>query len=184
MGWLYSEAWPTASAMRDHLRDSLTRSGYDIVKDALTHYGRHYYAAIRKDGKTFIFVALIERDRIGYGYKDMDESMGPNNVDCPLSILDAASPVEDLYSGDPLEWATKWRANVRAFHAAKKASRASAKSVKLGDKVWIANARGNPFTVASVGRATKKIYGVSDDPSYGGYWVKLPVSRIERVEPV
>ncbi len=119
MGWLYGSEWNSASAMRDELRRSLTAADYTIVKDALTSYGRHYYAAVKsnKTGKTNIFVALLAKSRDGWGYKDMDESMGPYNYDCPLGILNAADPVEKLYSGWALETATNWRAKVRAHWA-------------------------------------------------------------------
>ena len=174
MGWTYSDSWGSASAMRDYLRGSLTSAGNEIVKDALVGYGHRYYAAIKgKDGHTGIFVALINGSRAnGYGYKDMDESMGPCEHDCPLSVLDAASPIEDLYGpvkeDGGAKWATDWRAKVRAYHAKRAEGRATAKTLKRGDKVWIKNARGNPFTIVSIGAATKKIYGdVSGVPLHG-----------------
>lgn len=199
MGWLFSESWPTASAMRDHLRDELRTSGYEIVKDALVAYGRRYYAAVKFTGtektapdypglgKTSIFVALLAKhggDYPGWGYKDMGESSGPNEVDCPLSVLDAASPVEELYTGSSLEWATNWRARVRAHWASKTASRATVKTLKPGDKVWLKNTRDNPFTITErpawhPGRGAGKLYGYG---ASGGFY-RLPKTRIERVEP-
>jgi hypothetical protein len=115
MGWTYSPSWPTAEAVRNALHQSLTASGYTVHGDALTPGdGReqHYYAAISKDGvPRTVFVALIERgDRYGWGYKDMDESMGPYVYDAPLRLLEDLGP-------PPNEWAAKWREGVRANHA-------------------------------------------------------------------
>jgi hypothetical protein len=183
MGWTYSESWGSASAMRDHLRESLHGSGYEIAKDALVAYGHRYYAAVTKEGKTSIFVALINGDkRNGFGYKDMAESMGPCDVDCPLSVLDAASPIEELYgpvTGDgSAKWATDWRAKVRAYHAKRAEGRARAKALAPGDLVWVTGARGNPFTISSVN--PKRVLATS--PDYDGV-VRLPKARIERVVP-
>jgi hypothetical protein len=39
----------------------------------------------------WIFVCLLRKDRgYGWGYKDMDESMGPYYYNCPLKFLDMA----------------------------------------------------------------------------------------------
>lgn len=195
MGWLFSESWPTASAMRDHLRKELRHSGYEIVKDALTSYGRHYYAAVKflgrpeTDpscaglGKTGIFVALLDRDpSSGWGYKDMSETMGPCEVDCPLSVLDAADPIDVVYSDWPdtpeggRAWARGWREKVRAYHAEKAASRATAKALKPGDRVWLKRTKDNPFTIASVDGRKLRGYGAS------GVLYRLPRTKIERVE--
>lgn len=196
MGWLYSSGWPTASAMRDHLREELTKSGCTIKKDALTSYGRRYYAAVVNpkldSGKAHIFVALInsymESGARWFGYKDMDEFCGPCEVDCPLSVLDAADPLGD----DPTVWgyktaaeggfkyATDWRAAVRKYWADKAAARTAAKGLKYGDYVWLTKGRRtmNPFRIVEVG---SKIRGVAADDKQV---YRIPKTWIERVEPV
>lgn len=184
MGWLYSESWSTPTAMRNHLRDELTRSGYTIKKDALTKRAHNYWAAIEKEGRTSILLCLINGSPRGggYGYKDMDEFMGPVEEDCPESLLALASPIPDC--ADPAAcaaadetfrrcsscWAREWRTRVRAYHADRRARLALYKTVKVGDKVWIKNAAYNPFTVTS----TKPFRGW---PNY-----RLPHTRVERVE--
>lgn len=194
MGWSYG--WESSAAVRDHLREQLRGAGYVIVRDALTAYGRHYYAAVRYEkpggdaarlGQTSIFVALLNgstrRDRFGdadphaWGYKDMAESMGPCEVDCPLAVLEAADPAESLYTGDSLEWAAGWRARVRAFHAA----RAAASTLNTGDRVWVRHSdpAANPYTVQ--GRQKRRVYCTRADRPGQFYW--LPTAdRIERIE--
>jgi hypothetical protein len=44
-------------------------------------------------------------DGYDFGYKDMDESMGPVEKSCPKRIIDKASPLRD-----PTGWAGQWRA--------------------------------------------------------------------------
>ncbi len=190
MGWLYSEGWPTAGAMRDHLRKALTEAGNEIIKDATANFGRTYHAAVKKNGVTSHFMALInsyKRDgATWFGYKDMDEGMGPCEKDCPVSVLDVLSPVEDIYGpvkeDGAAKWATEYRAACRAAAAEKKASTATAKALKSGDKVWLKNTKNNPFTVSSAGKNAKGTFRVLgyDERGVGPY--KLPVARIEKVE--
>jgi hypothetical protein len=45
----------------------------------------------------------------GWGYKDLDESMGPYYFSCPLKYLDMV-PI-DRYGGN-----AEWRAGVVAYH--------------------------------------------------------------------
>lgn len=78
-----------------------------IVKDALV--GDVYYAAMRstKTGKVWALVALTDAENYEFGYKDMDETVGPCCYECPNSILDLLSPTDSDY-------AKEWRANCRA----------------------------------------------------------------------
>lgn len=53
-----------------------------------------------------IFCFLLEGDRKGgWVYKDLDETMGPCDISCPLSFLEMVP--------DPGGYATEWRARVR-----------------------------------------------------------------------
>ena len=65
------------------------------------------------NGITFAVLYLIKgpaygnkNDRDGWGYKDVDETMGPYKHDFPVSWLDLLSPVES-------EYAVEWRERVR-----------------------------------------------------------------------
>jgi hypothetical protein len=177
--------------MRDHLREELTRNGLNTIKgDALTKRAHNYWAAVTgKDGKTFIFLALINGSPRGggYGYKDMDEFSGPVEDDCPLKILDLADPLPPC--SRPAEcstkkeswekcsncWASEFRTRVRAHHAARRAKLALQKTLKPGDKVWLKNVKDNPFTVSSV-----LPFRGYDVKGYGPY--RLPKTRVDRVE--
>jgi len=55
----------------------------------------------------WIGVYLLRKDKgMGWGYKGMDESMGPNVCDCPLKALKLAPKVENQ----------AWRDRVHAWH--------------------------------------------------------------------
>lgn len=74
-------------------------------------------------GEKFIGCYLLGADRGGWGYKDIDESMGPFEINCPLVYLDMVPC--------PGGRATEWRAKVR-----EKALRDSAiRSAKVGDVI-------------------------------------------------
>lgn len=77
---------------------------------------------LRKDtGETKCFIAchlLAPHKAFGWGYKNMDESMGPYYYSCPLAYLDMAP-----------EACPEWRQGVRDWHAR------MSRKVSVGD-VW------------------------------------------------
>lgn len=59
------------------------------------------------DGKyRFIAVFLTTGSGRSFGYKDMTESMGPYNYECPRRLIEQASPLQD---GPASAWAREWR---------------------------------------------------------------------------
>ncbi|MDX3911143.1 MAG: hypothetical protein QHC67_15185 [Sphingobium sp.] len=80
---------------------------------------RVYYAAAQVltdgiAGEVFAIVCLVRwnpRDKEGYifGYKDMDETMGPCEDQCPRHILDLLTPTDKAYA---LDWRRRCRANL------------------------------------------------------------------------
>lgn len=62
-----------------------------------------------KPANRFIEVWLLENggERHGWGYKNMDESMGPYYNNCPLSYFEDASL--------PVHYAKQWRENCRKY---------------------------------------------------------------------
>ena len=117
MGWLYMKSLDGHATPKAYLDNQFTfnnESGaqYEVLKSALKNL-RTYYAAVEardKEGALSVFavVCLVRynpRDKEGYifGYKDMDESMGPAEDECPASILDLLTPPSS-------EYAKQWRA--------------------------------------------------------------------------
>jgi hypothetical protein len=86
-----------------------------VLRSALVRM-RTYYAAVEqirpgKEREVFAIVCLVRYnpcDREGYvfGYKDMDEAMGPCEAECPVAILDLLTPTDKNH-------ALAWRARCR-----------------------------------------------------------------------
>jgi hypothetical protein len=78
--------------------------------------GDHLWAVKEaQNGERYVALFLLERDHGHWGYKDLDESMGPNAVDCPLRFL-------ELATAKPTGYAAAWRERVREFHQGKEAA--------------------------------------------------------------
>jgi hypothetical protein len=129
MGWLYMtrggmNGHPSAKA---YLDDQFTYErpteaggsrGLKVIASSCLQ-NRVWYAAaqIMTDGVGGDVVALIclvrwnPRDKEGmiFGYKDMDETMGPHEAECPARILDLLTPTDREYA---LAWRAKCRANL------------------------------------------------------------------------
>ena len=119
MGWLFMQtlggfSGPTAYLDHQFTSDRPERRSR-VLRSALVSM-RTYYAAIEllrlnKPREVFAAVCLVKynpRDREGYifGYKDMDETMGPYESACPAAILDLLTPTDS-------ESALQWRARCR-----------------------------------------------------------------------
>jgi hypothetical protein len=80
-------------------------------------------------------IQSVPKDHYNFGYKDMEESMGPYGCPCPPSIIEAASPLRDPIGPEPeyssLRSARAYREGSLAAHKAKAAKRA----LKVGAKV-------------------------------------------------
>ncbi len=128
MGWLYMQSLGGHFGPRQYLDAQLTYATPEItskvLRSALVSM-RVYYAAVEhvhhatEKREVWAAVCLVRynpRDREGYifGYKDMDESMGPCEADCPEPILDLLTPSDRGY-------ANEWRARCRENAAARRA---------------------------------------------------------------
>jgi hypothetical protein len=107
MGWTVLPRPDKPLAYMDRV---FTGPGLTVLRSALV--GFTYYAAVQhSDGSVFAGVALLRYCRDGqFGYKDMDESMGPNEARCPKSILALLTPTDRPY-------AIEWRDRCERYHA-------------------------------------------------------------------
>jgi hypothetical protein len=110
MGWLFG--WDTRKSLVDHL---ITGNGVKTIKSCSV--GNNLMTVqeyTNKENETIRFacVYLIKGppfgrdDGYGWGYKDVDESMGPCQTAFPLAWLDLLSPTDSQYALD-------WRKAVR-----------------------------------------------------------------------
>ena len=93
MGWTLMSEKPASpdAYFREQFGDRYT------VVDSATVDLSEYYAAIEDtgSGEVSCFVAMIRWQRDAFGYKDMDERMGPVIDSCPERILDLLTPLPD-----------------------------------------------------------------------------------------
>lgn len=123
-----------AQAIRDEL------ANIDASARVLTYrvIGRRLWflaeqRAGERAGTKWIGLTLIDCRGRDAAVKAMDESCGPCYYDCPLSFLDRADPPVGTY-------APAWRAQVRAFHAARLLKRrviGPGARVELADHIYV-----------------------------------------------
>jgi hypothetical protein len=136
MGWLFTPGGSRKSVIADITRShestinhgdgNVTRNVFDVVKHcfkgAVTHQGnlwclcryQSYYNGVLQDEKRWVMLCLMaysKRDE-GWGYKDVDESMGPLEVGCPQSYIDACTEPSNDYAREWREKATAHNAKV------------------------------------------------------------------------
>ena len=125
MGWLFMSSLEGHQGPREYLDAQFTyeRPGLSskVLRSALVKM-RTYYAAVEllKEGcerEVWGCICLVKynpRAADGYlfGYKDICESMGPCETECPAAILDLLTPTCNAY-------ALAWRAACRQAAAAR-----------------------------------------------------------------
>lgn len=114
MGWTFINNITKQQLIDQELRSpNAWAEGVELLADRVV--GDHYWAAVKDpNGVVSIFLALLEKDKLGWGYKCLCETVHPYHYDCPLSLLNMAS--EPAYN----EYAREWRQKVREFHATTK----------------------------------------------------------------
>jgi len=141
MGWLFSHSWSSPSDVRDSLNRE--RGNLKLVAQKATNYGRHLWSVYETpEGDRFVNLDLMERGSDGsWGYKDMDETMGPFYYDCPLSLLKVAGPTKH-------DSARRWRDEVEARQARKSRKLTVGLRVDLyGKRYEVLEVKGRSYTV-------------------------------------
>lgn len=132
MGWLFG--WSSRKDLVEHLTEK-HGGNYKTIKSCSV--GNNLWCVHeftdQHSPRRFICLYLIKGpafgrvDRHGWGYKDVDESMGPSEIGCPASYLDLAQP-------EPTEgYAVEWRKRVRGRAEKLKAAKPGARFVKTNE---------------------------------------------------
>ena len=145
MGWLYCAA--SRSDLIAHIkRDIQTSTNLTPIEYSTT--GNFLYALVdvhptetKPAYKTILVFKMAggnsDSPHYRWGYKDMDESMGPYAYTCPLKFLDAST------CDSP--FAIAWRAACREAHAKKAAIAKGSKSLKVGLTYLFTDAPDTPW---------------------------------------
>lgn len=117
---------------------------FRVLKSSMV--GKIYYAAIEisRGGKVeqvFATTAITStnmKDYYNFSYKDLDETMGGCNYDCPVGILNLLTPTDN-------EYALQWRAECLKQQKKKKEKENLRKSLIQGKKYLIKLWNGKTF---------------------------------------
>lgn len=126
LGWTWTAATHIRNGKIDrkaecdaYFMEGLNRGFYQVLKSSMV--GSTYYAAVKalkkcnpdgdgyldippEEQSVFAVIFLTSTDKksaFDFGYKDMDETVGPYKYDCPRAILNLLSPTDNAYA---LEW--------------------------------------------------------------------------------
>lgn len=82
-----------------------------------------------------VFKIKSVRDAYNFGYKDMEESMGPCGCECAPSIIAAASPLRDPIGPEPEYSSLRSARDYRERSLAMSKAKAAKRNLKVGTKV-------------------------------------------------
>ncbi len=135
MGWLFRNGYSRKALIEERTKnwERTTPDGMTVTTSRLAHcYRGGVFAGVLwtvwertftkneievQPAERWIACDLLRHQRdYGWGYKDMDESMGPYYYSCPLKYLNLV-PIEQFGGNE------EWRANVRRYHARQQAKR-------------------------------------------------------------
>lgn len=115
MGWTFTHREKGISNL-DWFRGEFSSAE---LLDVATKGGVAYGALRTPEGDVVALVILtrwVRGDYYNFGYKDMDEGMGPCEDDCPRRIFDLLTPLPPEQADPSVErnWAAQWRKRVQA----------------------------------------------------------------------
>ena len=136
MGWTYLYGKPRD--VEQEIRSLFTPADptsyqYEILK--LSRYGSTWYAAVRttnlqtQHSEVWAAVILTKVDKGDWGYKDMDETMGPHEANAPISLIKLLDPTENRYAN---EWRERCILNARARNRKPPTKFKTAKPISFG----------------------------------------------------
>lgn len=141
MGWLFTQG-QSRSELIKRLTATTEHSGTKWETIAKQCVGNHLWTVTQitraaGESQRFIALYLLQNggERLGWGYKDVEESMGPCEVTCPVRFLDLAPLADSPY-------AAAWRERVCESHAR------CSQSLHVGQSVKLTN--GNSYRITSV----------------------------------
>ncbi|MDD2878318.1 MAG: hypothetical protein PHT60_14100 [Acidiphilium sp.] len=147
MGWYYQPIGGRSTADKDRflrgeieqIADKPAKAGIKVIKSAFV--GSTWYAAVQisipdQTPYTVAYVYLTQMGRDSdFGYKPMDESVGPCEVDCPVGIMKLLTPIEQLPG---VGYAADWRARVEAAREQKATLRQHRTRIASGTRIHFA----------------------------------------------
>jgi hypothetical protein len=133
MGWLFTEGQSRREVIHARLHRQW-REGYS--GSCLAHALRgnilwSVWKLAKPNGISERFIAcdvLASKRDYGWGYKDLEESMGPSYYSCPLAYLRMAPAANE-----------GWRSRVREYHEWRKTRKKAIRDLRIGETVPLAD---------------------------------------------
>ena len=119
MGWTYSHKpkWQTVQSFLEERFNCVNESGsWKILKCKSSIREAYIALEVIHTGQPRRVVGVVcllgydKKSHYNFGYKDMDEGMGPYSYNCPAEILDMLTPTDNEYA---LKWREKCRETLR-----------------------------------------------------------------------
>jgi hypothetical protein len=199
MGWLFmhrgglgghasAKDYLDAQFTYEHTLEEGGTRGLKVLASSCPH-NRVWYAAAQAmtngvGGEIFAIVCLVKwnpRDKEGYifGYKDMDETMGPCEANCPTRILALLTPTDNKH-------ASQWRERCRQNAARRQRKLTNGDRIRLDRPLTFTDGHeGAEFIVEKVGRRlvlrdpdTRRGYRISGFMQRA--WTIVPVTRVHK----
>lgn len=131
MGWLFKHGQTRHDLIEELTARQTNEHGHKWTTVKRAAVGNNLWAVIEHahpDGKAERFIMLFKLAKSGgaWGYKDIGESCGPYEHDCPLSFFDLAP-----LPSDDTSYAREWRERVRQAHAVRNQKLTLGQTVKL-----------------------------------------------------
>lgn len=180
MGWLYKQhpvTDPVAYLTGQYNHDGEHRTY--LVLGAARVANTVYIALKSTDkatGQSYVFAAVIlisNTQKDGFGYKDMDESVGPCECACPDRIMRLLSPIADIPNPG---YAADWRARVAAQKTAAAELRTKRKRLMPGAIITLQNEvrfRDGKTATAFRMRFYQRKTPIFEPLDRPGYWCRL-----------
>lgn len=143
MGWISYQATHYKNGKIDRVAEVESQlvwgenavSDYKVLKTCAV--GSVIYSAVErvhketKEKQVFATIFLTStnmKDYYNFSYKDMDETCGPCESKCPISILKLLTPTE-------YEWANQWRERCYEYHNSRNNPTQNINKLPLGTKI-------------------------------------------------
>jgi hypothetical protein len=118
MSWTYTykaKGVSVSDFFSDNFNHENERTVSKVIACSVKNFKEAYmaYEILDKETQTRKVIAIVcllnfNRGEYNFGYKDMDESMGPCAIGCPEKILKLLTPLPDDETNST-KWAKEWR---------------------------------------------------------------------------
>lgn len=100
MGWMFSNSGTGNLTAKEYVLHRVLENWTCELVDISVQGNTAYLALKTKAGDVMGLVLLLSKYQGEWGYKDVDECMGPCETKCPKRILDKLSPTDSQYAND------------------------------------------------------------------------------------